>query len=144
MQWQQPNTQNFAVAVVLNDAHEALVLKKTDDSTELFNWELLMGYMGEQENPLDVMQSRLMTVAGYFSTDWIYLGTFETGSQPQSGVGHFFLAKNAKKLESAQSMRGWQVAWVPLKQLKLAILDGRISRLSHAMNVAMAFLTVLD
>ncbi len=143
-QWKQPSTQNFANAVVLNEAHEALVLKKSDHSAELFNWELLRAYMDEKESPLDVMQRQLMTVAGCFSTEWIYLGTFETENQRQTGVGHFFLARNAKKLESAQPMSGWQMAWVPLKQLKLAILDGRISRLSHAMNVAMAFLTVLD
>lgn len=140
----QPKVQDYANAVVLNEAHEALVLKRANPSLELFNWELLVGYMDENENPLDVMQRQLITVAGCFSSDWIYLGTFETDNHAQTGVGHFFLARNAKKLEPAQPLNGWKMEWVPLKQLKLAILDGRISRLSHAMNVAMAFLTVLE
>jgi hypothetical protein len=144
LKWTQPEVQDYANAVVLNEAHEALVLKRVNPSLEIFNWELLVGYMNKDESPLDVMQRQLMTVAGCFSSDWVYLGTFETDEKPQTGVGHFFLVRNAKKLESAQPMRDWQVEWVPLKQLKLAILDGRISRLSHAMNVAMAFLTVLE
>lgn len=135
--------QDNAVAIVLNEAEEALVLADPGREQSWSSWRMLNGELSAEEDPLAAIQRQLRQTIGYESMQWIYLGTFVADDRHNEGANHYFLAKQARPISDLDLPLQDGVRWVPVKNLRTAVLDGRVALVNHAMTITLALLTVL-
>ena len=73
------------------------------------------------------------------------MGSYVVDANRHVGVGTFFLAKNVRQIaESAHDdLEEFEICWVPSKELKKVLFDGRVGIFSYATNIAVG-LAALD
>jgi len=128
--------------LVLNEASRAMVLEDLTAISAWGSWHLVSGLLENGENPITAAQSKLLTVTGYSSQDWVYLGSFMLNARQPDVTGHFFAAYDVKQTEPPHPdyLQSCALKWVPQNELKHALLDGRIGMMSYAVAVSMALL----
>lgn len=128
---------DYVTAVVFNDAKQALILENPQEPRKGPTWQVIGRRLLQGENPIQAVQCELGAYLGHSEGYWVYLGSYES----DQGVGHFFLAQEVpatKVLCAAGNGRDKLARWVPVDDLRQALLDGRLSNLSFAANVALA------
>jgi ADP-ribose pyrophosphatase len=143
--WPKIYTNDYVNALILNEANEALVLEGYKHGNGRITWQIMGGYIEPAEDPLTAVQRELLEETGYQTEDWTYLGSYIVDPNRHVGVGHFFCAQKVRlTAEPCHSdLEDFAVKWVPLKELRYALLDGRIAAISHAITVSLALLTIL-
>lgn len=139
-----PHMLDYVNALVLNTAGEALVFEVEKPGSGVY-WQLLDRYLQPQEDPFTAVQQKLQHMTGYQTRQWAYLGSHAIEASRLFGVGFLFCAQQAVQVAEPAPNRpeGVVVKWVPLVNLRYALLDGRISIMSHALTVSLSFLTIL-
>jgi ADP-ribose pyrophosphatase len=137
--WPKVYSGDFVNAVVLNEQNDVMILEGYKHGLEMSTWQVLGSYLEQDEDPGTAVKQQLLNLTGYESNDWVYLGSFVADANRHGGVGHFFCARGATLVQEAADSpnQDVQVRWVSLKELKYALLDGRISGASYALNVAL-------
>lgn len=140
--WPKIYTGDFVNAVVLNKQNEVMILEGYKHGLEMSSWQVLGGYLDEGEDPVTAVQRELLEETGYHADDWLYLGSFIQDANRHAGIGHYFCARQARQIAEPHhdDLEAFGIQWVPLKELKYALLDGRISGSSYAINVALTLL----
>lgn len=135
----------YATVLVLNEQRQVLVRDRGSKKSGYGSWHILCEQIEVDGNPLLVVKQLLKQI-GYRTTDWIYLGTFVTQTDPNVGAGYFFVAQAAQPVTAPlqQTPALDSLRWVSVADLKTAVLDGRIADMHHAMTVTLAMLTVLS
>lgn len=143
--WPKIYTQDYVNAMVVNKANEALVLEGYKHGAGRITWQIVGGYLEPGEDPLTAVQRELLEETGYETKDWSYLGSFVVDPNRHIGIGHFFCAQNVEQVAEPDSgdLEEYEMKWVPLKELRYALLDGRLAAVSYATTVALAMLTIL-
>jgi hypothetical protein len=138
--WPKVYSGDFVNAVVLNKQNEALILEGYQHGLEASSWQMLGSYLKNKDEPFTAVKQALLQLVGYKSDNWVYLGSFITDANRHGGVGHFFCAHDAVQVAapSPESLRLVQMRWVSLTDLRYALLDGRITGASYALNVALS------
>jgi ADP-ribose pyrophosphatase YjhB (NUDIX family) len=137
---------DYVNALALSDSGDALIFER-GKLGGMSSWQVVGGYVGNGEDPMTAIQRILLEATGYTSEEWMYLGSYMmTDTDEQPGVGHFFCARGSQKVCQPQpdGHEELKIKWVTQRDLKCALLDGRISVLSYAITISMALLTVLD
>lgn len=144
MDWPKIYTQDYVNALILNEAGEAMILEGYKDDNSWSSWQLAGGYLEEDEDPYTAVQRELLEETGYSCAQWLYLGSYTIDANQQVGVGHFFFATGAQRIADPDlsNLEAIDVKWVPIKDLKYALVDGRISVISYAANIALALLLI--
>lgn len=142
--WPKVHTRDYVNALVLNEAGEALILEGYKHGTGWSSWQVLGGYLEEGEDPMTAVQRELLEETGYSSDQWLYLGSYVIDANRHVGVGHFFCALNAHPVAEPNhdDLEDFELKWIPLRELKYALLDGRIAVISYAINISLALLLV--
>jgi ADP-ribose pyrophosphatase len=140
--WPKVYTGDFVNAVVLNEANEVMILEGYKHGLEMFSWQVVGGYLEEGEDPVTAVQRELLEETGYHTNDWVYLGSFVLDANRHVGIGHYFCARKATQIAEPNhdDLETFGIKWVSLKELKYALLDGRICGTSYAINVALTLL----
>lgn len=136
--------KDYVNALVLNSAGEALVFEVKKPNSGVY-WQLLDLYLAPQEDPFTAVQQKLEKMTGFQAKQWSYLGSHAVEASRMFGVGFLFCARQAVQVAEpcpTQPDEG-EVKWVSLVHLRYALLDGRISIMSHALTVSLSFLTIL-
>lgn len=94
------------------------------------------------EQPLEVARRELVEEAGLQATDWTHLVSSYSSPGISEEVGHYFLARGLTEVgrgdfEPEHEEAEMESGWVPLDQLREAVLGGRV-RDAH---LAIALLT---
>jgi ADP-ribose pyrophosphatase len=141
-EWPKVYSGDFVNAVVLNEKNEVMILEGYKHGLEMFSWQVVGGYLEEGEDPVTAVQRELLEETGYQAQEWLYLGSFIQDANRYAGIGHYFCARKAVQIAEPchNDLEAFGIKWVPLKDLKYALLDGRISGSSYAINVALALL----
>ncbi|MCA9972769.1 MAG: NUDIX hydrolase [Anaerolineales bacterium] len=124
-------------AVVVNDAKETLILENPALPHSPTTWQVIGRRLLHGENPIQAVQCELGAYLGHSEGYWVYLGSYESNQ----GVGHFFMAQDVPVTQVQPTDNhdpNWLARWVPVDDLRQALLDGRLSNLSFAANVALA------
>lgn len=117
-----------------------LVLEGAHNGRSWSSWQVIGRSLQDNEDPMHAIQQDLYIRTGYVCTNWIYLGTFVIDETQKCGAGHFFCArllhKNIKPDKAATD--GLNLKWVEKRELKQALLDGRIAVINHAVAISLA------
>lgn len=142
--WTTVRARDYANAFVLNQAGDVLVLEGYKHGIGRSSWQMVGGYLEPGEDPLSCMRRELLEETGYASDNWQPLGSFVVDANRRVGVGHFFLARDAKAVAQASNPDGeiFRIKWVSVADIKQVLQDGRVAGLSFAANIALALLAL--
>ena len=142
MDWPKIYTRDYVNALVLNDAGEAMIIEGYKHGHGWSSWQVVGGYLEDGEDPYTAVQRELLEETGYSCSNWLYLGSYTVDANRHMGVGHFFYATGAQRTAEPNhdDLEAFVVKWIPVQDLKYALLDGRIGVISYAANVALALL----
>jgi len=134
---------DYVNALVLNESGEALVFPIANPDTGHVAWHLLSGQMKAGEDPLMAVQRLLQDETGSETHDWTYLSSYLMDAGHNGSVQHLFCAQKVKQTTQSIPQTAATATWIPLKELRYGLLDGRINNINHAMTISLAFLTIL-
>ncbi len=120
-------------ALILNSDGKALVRQVLPSLNASIHWTMLRANLADNQDPVAVARDELFAY-GYESPSWIYLGSFTSS---EGRVFHFLFARDAQKAPCEQCGKNG-VQWVSLRDLRYALLDGRIGQMSDATSVALS------
>jgi ADP-ribose pyrophosphatase len=144
--WPIIHTKDYINALVLNEQGQALILEGYKHALGRSSWQVLGGYLEAEEEPLAAAQRELLEETGYAAGDWRHLGSFIMDPNRYTGLGHFFLARNAGKVAEADhdDLEKFTLRWVTLEELQAAVLDGRVGAVSYALNISLGLLSLAE
>ncbi len=134
--------RDYVNAFIVNEAGEILVLEGGENGRSWASWQMIGRTLKSNEDPMAAVQEDLLKRTGYICENWIYLGTFVVNDTKQTGAGHFFCAKMTDRvpLPEITSNLDSKHRWVSKKEIKQAMLDGRIAVINHAVAVSLAMM----
>ena len=132
--------QDYVNAFIVNEANEVLVLEGTDNGRSWSSWQVIGRNIQGDEDPMRAVQQDLLRRTGYICTNWIYLGSFVVDETQSLGAGHFFCARllESPNTPNEVSANGSKLRWVVKRELKQALVDGRIAVINHAVAISLA------
>ena len=136
--------QDYVNAFVVNEANEILVLEGKENGRSWSSWQMIGRELRPDEDPILAIQQELLIQAGCTCKDWVYLGTFVMDVTQEIGAGHFFCAKALEKITKPDTTHSQKLKWVARREMKQALLDGRIAVLNHAVAVSLAMVMCDD
>lgn len=134
---------DYVNALVLNEAGDALILLVPNPDTGHVSWHLINGQIEAGEDPFTAVQRLLQAETGCQTHDWTYLSSYLTDTDHHGHVQHLFCAQKVKHTAHPTAHASAAAKWIPLKELRYGLLDGRINNMSHAITISLAFLTIL-
>lgn len=138
-------TKDYVNALIINEAGHALVFEESIQNNSKVHWHMLDQYLNREVDPFLTIQQALLQKTGYETAVWSYLGSHMMATDRPAGIGYFFCAQQARRTAARQlaAPEAITVKWVSLKDLRYALIDGRIATMSHALTVSLAMLTLL-
>ncbi len=119
-------------ALVLNTEGNALICQ-TEADRPGHVWSIPMTCLPDGHDPVQAAQQTLFQL-GYESQHWFYLGSFIGG---ENQIVHFLFARNAYRVRTSPFYNNG-FRWVCPRDLRYALLDGRITKVGDATTVALA------
>lgn len=140
-----PNCE-YVNAVVFNEDGEALIIEFETSKAPMGKWAMLETTITEMDDPLTAVKTALLEKTGYNAKRWHYIGTYLKNGHDMNGAGHVFVAHAAQKQAEpiCNDKDKFSAKWVPVKELRYGLLDGRILSVRYALNVALALLTATE
>ncbi|MEZ4593400.1 MAG: hypothetical protein R3D55_19975 [Chloroflexota bacterium] len=140
----QIQQEDYVNAVVLDETGQALVFECPRPNGRGVYWHVLHYQLPHNADPFTAVQTALLHKTGHQTSHWAYLGSHVMSIEQPSGNGYFFCAQQARQTTTPQPNGHSPAAakWVPLTDLRYALLDGRIAITSHALTVSLALLTL--
>lgn len=133
IQQHHPSALEQAYALILNPDGQALVRQSRTNCTVPCYWNMFKVDLPDSHDPLKVAREELFSL-GYESGDWVYLGSYTNAGKE---VIHFLFARNARAARSPFTPPK-DVDWVSLRDLRHALIDGRIGQVGDATSIALA------
>ena len=142
-EWPIVDARDYVNAVVLNEVGHLLVLEGYKHGIRKSSWQMLGGYLEGDEDPLEAVKRELLEETGYTSDNWQELGSYVVDANRRVGVGHFYLARDARRIAEPDNddLEQIEIEWVSQTEARQALHDGRIAAMSYAVNVALALLS---
>ncbi len=112
-------------------------------------WQVMERLLLPDEDPFTAVQQELLAQTGRQTGQWAYLGSHTVDTNQPIGVGYFFCAQQTREIVQGapdQPTPNGELPcrkWIPLTDLRYALLDGRLAVTRHALTVSLALLTIL-
>ncbi len=138
----QTPTSNYVNLAVFDDVGRIMVIEDLTANNAWGSWHFISSLLDDKDNPLIISQQKLLSVTGYGSNNWSYLGSFMLDINHPEATGHFFAVRDVRLIKPSQyaDSKTCAIKWISPRQLKYALLDGRIGIMSYAFTAAMALL----
>jgi ADP-ribose pyrophosphatase len=142
--WPIVQTRDYANALVLNEAGQAMILEGYKHGLGKSSWQVPGGYLEAGEGPLDAIKREVLEETGYTSSQWEQLGRFVVDANRHVGTAHFYLARHARQVAIARDadLEGFRVLWISIHELREALRNGQIALIAYATNIALALLAL--
>lgn len=136
--------QDYVNALVLNSSGQALVFETPRQTGTGVYWHVLSHLLSCGTDPFTAVQNALLHQTGFQTNHWSYLGSHIMAADRPTGASYFFCAQKVQHETAPQLNQdaSSMAKWVPLTDLRYALLDGRIAIVSHALTVSLALLTL--
>ena len=136
---------NYVNLVAIDEAGRVMVIEDLTTNGGWGCWHLISSGLTEKDNPMAVGQHKLLLTTGYSSANWLYLGSFALDVNNPEAAEHFLVAQNVTCVHTLHqsSSQTCAVKWISQRQLRYALLDGRLGSMRDALTATMALLTLL-
>ncbi|MCX6144180.1 MAG: NUDIX hydrolase [Ignavibacteriales bacterium] len=101
--WQWIITPDFVNVVAITENERFLCFRQTKYAVRGTSLAPVGGYMEPGEDPLQAAKRELLEETGYEAAAWTPLGSFSVDANRGAGVGHFFLARGARRIAEPKS-----------------------------------------
>jgi len=130
---------DYVIVVPLHD-EGVVVLRAYKPGPDRIGIQLPGGYIEPGEDPLTAAKRELLEESGYSSEDWSSLGRFTNDGNRGSGTGHFFLARDVRKVADPvdDEMEESIVQTMPMGELVDAMRAGDVHVLSIVAAIGLA------
>lgn len=137
-------TQDYAMALILNEDGQALILEGYRHSLGRTSWQVPGGGLRPGEQPGEGIARMLVEITGYQANSWRHLASLVSEADQQAGVGHFFLGRNISWVGQpiALPIFPYEIKWLRLGELKRALWDGRIAGTNYATTISLGLLAL--
>lgn len=131
---------DYAVVVALTPDGLAVVERNYKHGPRRVCLNLPAGYLEPGEAPEAAARRELQEETGYDADEWVELGRFATDGNRGGGTGHFFLARDARRVAEPESgdLEEMSIDLMPLDELVRAARRGDIAVLGIAAAVGLA------
>jgi hypothetical protein len=135
---------DYVNALVFNQSGHALIFETPRQGGSGVFWQVMSQSLPTDSDPLKSVQAALLHKTGYQTSHWSYLGSHFMATNGLAGASYFFCGQQANQMTRAQIEvpKPIIVKWVPLSDLRYALLDGRIASVTHALTVSLTLLTL--
>lgn len=141
--WYPPQIDaDYFNLLAFNEKGQALIIEDLTANSAWGSWHLVNGILDKKEDPILAVQQKLLTFTGFHSDNWLYMGSFMLKANQPDVNGHFFAAMGVKSTMNPHYFdpNACCIKWVSRKDLKYALLDGRIGIMSYAVTASLALL----
>lgn len=138
--WPIVAARDYVNVVVTNEAGQVMIVEGYKHGPGRSSWQVVGGYLEVGEEPLQAAQRELLEETGYASDDWQHLGSFVVDANRRVGVGHFYLARQARPVTTANhnDLEQFAVKWLSVAEVAAGLGSGRVMVISYAINLALA------
>jgi len=142
--WPWVIAPDFVDVVALGGEDKFLCFRQTKYAIEGVSLAPIGGYIEPGEDALAAAKRELLEETGYLSNEWVHLGTFPVDANRGCGNGHFFLARDARKVanSSKDDLEEQNLVLLTRQEVDEAISHGEFRILSWvlALSLALRFL----
>ena len=140
--WPLVSLRDYINVVAVDKGGKFLIIEGYKHGIGRSSWQILGGYIEEDEAPLTAAKRELLEEAGLASDEWHDLGSYIVDANRRGGRANFFLATNCREvaLPDSGDLEAYTIHWRSKDELIAALADGKIEGLSYAAPLALALL----
>jgi ADP-ribose pyrophosphatase len=144
--WPWIITPNYVNVAALTETGQFLCFRQTKYAVAGESLAVVGGYLEPGEAPLAAAQRELLEETGYHAPDWLALGQYQVDGNRGSGVGHLFLARQARQVAAANAddLEEQQLLHLSLAEARQALAEGQFKVLAWATVMALALLHLAE
>jgi 8-oxo-dGTP pyrophosphatase MutT (NUDIX family) len=138
--WPWVITPDFVNVVAVTREGRYLCFRQTKYSLDGVGLAPVGGYIDDGEDALTAAQRELLEETGYTATRWEHLGSFPIDGNRGAGVGHFFLALDARPvaMRDADDLEEQDLRLLRRAEVEAALDQGGFGVLPWAAALALA------
>ena len=131
---------DYVVVVALTADGRVVVERNYKHGPRRVCLNLPAGYVEPGEDPLAAARRELLEETGYVAQEWLALGGFTNDGNRGCGMGHLFLARQARKVAEpdAGDLEEMEIDLVSLDEVIEAVRRGDVAVLSVAAAIGLA------
>ena len=144
LDWPWVVTPDYVIIAAITEDGASLCFRQTKYAVAGETLAAIGGYLEPGEEPLAAAQRELQEETGYESHDWIELGTYAVDGNRGVGSGHFFLARNARRVGDADAddLESQELLLLSRDELKESLTRGEFKVMAWAAAWALALLRI--
>lgn len=138
--WPWIITPDFVNVVAITQDEKFLCFRQTKYAIQGTSLAPVGGYIESGEKPLSAARRELIEETGYEAEEWTALGSFPVDANRGAGVGHFFLARGARRRNDPKNddLEEQELLLLSLREVEDAIATADFKVLPWAMGILLA------
>ena len=138
--WSWIITPDFINVVAITETGTFLCFRQTKYAVEGTSLAPVGGYLEPGELPLVAAQRELLEETGYEASEWTNLGYYRVDGNRGAGAGHFFLARNARRVTEphADDLEEQELLLLSRSEITNALIAGQFKVMPWTAIIALA------
>jgi ADP-ribose pyrophosphatase len=141
-QWPWVITPEYVNVVAITADGRWLCFRQGKYAIEGESWAVVGGYLEPGEQPLAAAQRELREETGYEADQWIDLGHYRVDANRGAGMGHLYLARDARQVTEpiVDDLEEQHLQFLTRTEVKAALQSGEFKVLAWTTIIALALL----
>ena len=140
LEWPWLVMPEYAIVVAVTEMGSFPMFRQRKYGVEGLTLSPPGGYLDPGEQPDDAARRELLEETGYEADEWTSLGRYVVDGNRGCGVGHLYLARNARQVAepAADDLEEQELLSLSRAEVQQALMAGEFKALSWAAAVALA------
>jgi ADP-ribose pyrophosphatase len=140
--WPWLITPDYVNVAVVTTEGQFLCFRQTKYAIDGITLAPVGGYLEPGEEPLAAAQRELLEETGCAAPDWLNLGRYAVDGNRGAGIGHLFLARQARQVAeiSGDDLEEQHLLYLSRAEIEAALAAGEFKVLPNAAVMALALL----
>ena len=142
--WAWVVTPDYVIVAAITEDGSFLAFRQTKYAITGETLAAIGGYVESGEEPLVAAQRELREETGYESPDWVELGTYVIDANRGVGSGHFYLARDARRVADAEAddLEDQELLLLNRAEIEESLSRGDFKVMAWAAALALALLRI--